>query len=41
MRNLHAHDYERVDLDIVWNTLMDEIPELVGKLNGILSEQKI
>ena len=28
MRNLHAHDYERVDLDIVWNTLTEEIPEL-------------
>jgi uncharacterized protein with HEPN domain len=41
MRNLHAHDYERVDLDIVWNTLTDEIPELVDKLNGILNEQKI
>ena len=28
MRNLHAHDYERVDLEIVWNTLTEEIPDL-------------
>ncbi len=28
MRNLHAHDYERVDLAIVWDTLTKEIPEL-------------
>ena len=32
MRNLHAHDYEKVDLDIVWNTLVNEIPELKRKL---------
>ena len=28
MRNLHAHDYERVDLEIVWDTLVNEIPKL-------------
>lgn len=32
MRNLHAHDYERVDLEIVWDTLVKEIPELKCKL---------
>ena len=28
MRNLHAHDYDRVDLSVVWHTLTEEIPEL-------------
>ena len=28
MRNLHAHDYDRVDFSIVWDTLTKEIPEL-------------
>lgn len=28
MRNLYAHDYENVDLEIVWNTLLEDIPEL-------------
>ncbi len=28
MRNLHTHDYENVDLEIVWNTLLEEIPVL-------------
>lgn len=28
MRNLHAHDYDRVDLKIVWNTLTEDIPDL-------------
>lgn len=36
MRNLHAHDYENVDLDIVWNTLKYNIPELKEKLEVIL-----
>lgn len=34
MRNLHAHDYEIVDLKIVWNTLMEDIPALKKKLEG-------
>ena len=28
MRNLHAHDYENVDMEIVWNTLREDIPML-------------
>lgn len=36
MRNLHAHDYENVDLEMVWNTLTEEIPELEQRLSEIL-----
>ena len=36
MRNLHAHDYENVDLEIVWNTLLKDIPELKQSLEGLL-----
>lgn len=32
MRNLHAHDYENIDLEIVWNTLREDIPELRDNL---------
>jgi uncharacterized protein with HEPN domain len=38
MRNLHAHDYEKVDLNIVWNTLTEDIPDLLNKLDVILNE---
>jgi uncharacterized protein with HEPN domain len=38
MRNLHAHDYEKVDLNIVWNTLTEDIPDLLNKLDMILNE---
>lgn len=36
MRNLHAHDYERVDLEIVWETLTKEIPDLKKRLSQML-----
>ena len=36
MRNLHAHDYENVDLEIVWNTLNEDIPDLKKKLEKIV-----
>ena len=36
MRNLHAHDYENVDLEIVWNTLLEDIPELKQSLEKLL-----
>lgn len=39
MRNLHAHDYERVDLEIVWNTLIEDIPELKRQLEEILGQE--
>lgn len=38
MRNLHAHDYERVDLSIVWNTLTEDIPDLLKQLKMLLRE---
>jgi uncharacterized protein with HEPN domain len=38
MRNLHAHDYERVDLGIVWNTLTEDVPNLLNELDVILNE---
>lgn len=38
MRNLHAHDYDRVDLSIVWNTLTEDIPDLLNQLECMLGE---
>ena len=37
MRNLHAHDYENIDLEIVWNSLTEEIPSLKTELEEILN----
>lgn len=36
MRNIHAHDYESVRFDIMWNTLTKDIPELKKSLQKII-----
>ncbi len=38
MRNLFAHDYARVDSEIVWDTLKHSIPDLKEKCEKILNE---
>ena len=38
MRNLHAHDYDNVDHEIVWETLKSDIPALKQELVIILHE---
>lgn len=35
MRNIHTHDYERVDFNLMWHTLTEDIPELKDKLAAI------
>ncbi|MDE6943922.1 MAG: DUF86 domain-containing protein [Lachnospiraceae bacterium] len=36
MRNLHAHNYENVDMEIiVWNTLLEDIPVLKKSLEEL------
>ena len=37
MRNLHAHDYENVDFEIVWNTLVEDIPNLKEQINCMIN----
>lgn len=38
MRNLHAHEYEKVNLEIVWKTLTKRVPELKQQLENILHD---
>ena len=40
LRNIHAHDYESLDFEEVWNILTEEIPELKNKLQKILLEMQ-
>ena len=35
MRHKLIHGYEVVDLDILWKTIEDDIPALIGKLKAI------
>jgi uncharacterized protein with HEPN domain len=36
MRNRMAHGYFELDLDVVWETILTAIPDLLGKLNSIV-----
>ena len=38
MRNRLVHGYDTVDLDVLWDTLGDDLPQLVAALDEILSE---
>jgi uncharacterized protein with HEPN domain len=37
MRNRMAHGYEDINFDIVWNTLVGELPALIAKLDQLLA----
>lgn len=36
MRNRIVHDYENVDLSVLWGTIKDSLPELKDKLKDII-----
>ena len=36
MRNLLIHEYDDVDLHVVWRTVVYELPDLVKKIEAIL-----
>jgi uncharacterized protein with HEPN domain len=37
MRNLLIHDYDDVDLNVVWATTQDDLPSLIAKLEVYLA----
>ena len=38
MRNILIHDYEDVDLDLVWQTSQVDLPPLIAKLEEYLAK---
>jgi len=38
MRNRVAHGYFAVDLEIVWKTIRNELPELAARISALLNE---
>lgn len=36
MRNVATHQYDRIDFEIMWNTLTESVPELEEKLMLII-----
>lgn len=37
-RNLLAHEYFGIDLEIVWNTILNDLPKLIHAVQKIVSE---
>jgi uncharacterized protein with HEPN domain len=40
MRNLMIHDYDDVDLDIVWDTLQHDLPHLITVLEPLVPPEQ-
>jgi uncharacterized protein with HEPN domain len=38
-RNFIAHGYDRIDYDVVWDTIAEDFPPLVGALERALSSE--
>lgn len=41
MRNRAAHTYESVDMEIIWNTVINKIPELKSYCESIIKEKEM
>ncbi len=39
MRNRIVHGYEVLDVDVLWDTLKEDVPPLIVQLTSILSEE--
>ena len=38
MRDVLIHDYINVEIDIVWKTVVDYLPSLLERINGIIED---
>ena len=41
MRNRIVHDYEHVDMTVLWGTLKNSLPELIDMLNSLLAKDSL
>ena len=39
MRNLLIHEYDDVDMAVVWDTVRNNLPDLIAKLESIIPEE--
>ena len=38
MRNRIAHEYDAIDFNIVWDTITEDLPELIAQIDDLLSQ---
>jgi len=41
MRNRLVHGYDAVDLDVLWDTIIDDLPPMITELGKILPTKKV
>ncbi len=39
MRNIVVHEYHGVNLNIIWQTITEDLPPLISQLENILQEE--
>ena len=39
MRNYLVHVYSNIDLDVLWDTVLEDLTPLIAQLEAILSEE--
>ena len=40
MRNRLVHGYDSIDLDVLWDTIEDDLPPLIDELERVLDEDE-
>lgn len=40
MRHRLVHDYKRIDLDVIWDTIQKHVPELITRLEPLIPPEK-
>ncbi len=38
LRNVLAHEYDRVDVDIIWRVIQEELPPIIPKLQQVFEQ---
>lgn len=41
MRNVVIHEYFGIDMNILWKTIRDDVPQLLSQLEAILATLKM
>lgn len=40
MRNVLVHEYDRIDMEVVWSTIQEDLPAVLPKLTELLRKQR-
>ena len=40
MRNVLVHEYDRIDMEVVWSTIQEDLPGVLPKLRELLGQDR-